>query len=343
MTSRHESGIGRRWLGRLVAAALLAAAPAGAVTLTRGPYIQLETTHGVTVVWDTDTPAACSLAVRPLGGSETIIPGSTGTVCAVRAEGLTPGTQYAYTPRADGVPLATEDVVETDHPTLPFTFLVMGETGCGGCMPGLALRSAWYATPVDFVLPTGAMVGGGLGANYAADFFTPYGTLLRRLVIWPAIDNHDVRADGGAAWRSAFYTPANNPAGSENYYSFDFGNAHVVVLDTNASTSPGSAEYTFLDNDLRASTATWKFVAFHDTIYSSGSHGSDLTVRANLVPLFDKHGVDMVFMGDDHDYERTKPLRNNVVGAAGTVYVTTGGGGDQLRPVRASSFTAYAE
>jgi len=86
-------------------------------------------------------------------------------------------------------------------------------------------------------------------------------------------------------------------------------------------------------------------VAFHDTIYSSGSHGSDLTVRANLVPLFDKYGVDMVFMGDDHDYERTKPQRNNVVvqPGAGTVYVTTGGGGDQLRPVGSSTFTAYAE
>src|SRR5882672_9590509 len=253
MTFRDESRI---WRGWFLAAALIAAAPAGAVTLTRGPYLQLETTHGVTVVWDTDTPAACSLAVRPLGGSATIIPGSTGTVCAIRAEGLTPGTDYAYTPRADGVPLSDEDVLETDHPTLPFTFLVMGETGCGGCMPGRALRDATYATPVDFVLHTGGMIGGGLSANYDPDFFTPYSTLLSSLVIWPTIDNHDVRADGGAAWRSAFYTPANNLAGSENYYSFDFGNAHVAVLDTNASTSPGSAEYTFLDNDLRASTAT---------------------------------------------------------------------------------------
>src|SRR5207247_9483129 len=105
---------------------------------------------------------------------------------------------------------------------------------------------------------------------------------------WPTSHNQHVPAAGGAARLSTFYTPANNPARSENYYSFDFGNAHVVVLDTNASTSPGSAEHTFLDNDLRTSTATWKFVAFHDTIYSSGSHGSDLTVRANLVPLFDK-------------------------------------------------------
>src|SRR5438132_807726 len=233
MTFRHEGRITRGSFRGLVAAVLLMAAPAGAVTLTRGPYLQLESTHGVTVVWDTDAPAACSLDVRPVGGSPTVIAGSTGTVCAIRADGLVPGTRYAYAPQANGVALAGEEVFETDHPTLPFTFLVMGESGCGGCMPGLALRDAMYATPV----------------------------------------------------------------------------------------------------------------AFHDTIYSSGSHGSDLTVRANLVPLFDKYGVDMVFMGDDHDYERTKPLRNNVAvqPGAGTVYVTTGGGGDQLRPVGASSFTAYAE
>src|SRR4029077_744059 len=97
--------------------------------------------------------------------------------------------------------------------------------------------------------------------------------------------------------------------------------------------------------DLAASAALWKFVVFHHTIYSSGAHGSALALQANLVPLFDRYAVDIVFMGHDHDYERTLPLRANQVVApgAGTVYITTGGGGKEFRAVGTSVFTAHAE
>jgi hypothetical protein len=64
-----------------------------------------------------------------------------------------------------------------------------------------------------------------------------------------------------------------------------------------------------------------------------------------LVPLFDAHGVDIVFMGHDHHYERTVPLRGDaeVPLGEGTVYMTTGGGGASLRAVEESDFTAYSE
>src|SRR5205807_1909996 len=81
--------------------------------------------------------------------------------------------------------------------------------------------------------------------------------------------------------------------------------------------------------------------------YSSGiTHGSNLIIRAELVPLFDAHAVDMVFTGHEHNYERTLPLQANQVVApgAGTVYVTTGGGAKNLYPLGPLSFfTAYAE
>jgi hypothetical protein len=164
-------------------------------------------------------------------------------------------------------------------------------------------------------------------------------------VIWPSLGNHDVRTGGGDPWEAAFFTPANNAAGSEHYYSFDYGPAHVTVLDSNASTSPDSAQWEFLDRDLGASAAAWKFVVFHHPVYSSGNHGGDPGLRANLVPLFDKHRVDVVFAGHDHHYERTKPMRGGqaVLPGGGTVYVTTGGGGKTIRPVGTSSFTARSE
>jgi Calcineurin-like phosphoesterase len=331
-------------LGALAAIGL-PLADAGAVTLTRGPYLQLLTTNSVAIVWNTDTAAACSLAIRPLSGTSTILSGGGGTVCAISVTGLTPGVQYGYTPRADGAALGSESIFQADDATAPYTFLVVGDTGDGGSAQ-LAVRDRMLATPADMILHTGDMIyDSGAAADFDPKFFTPYKNLVRGLVFWPCLGNHDWGTSSGQPWRDAFATPANNPAGSENYYSFDFGNAHFTVLNSNQSTSPGSAQYNFLDQDLAATGQRWKFVAFHHPIYSSSKHGSSTGIRANLVPLFDKNHVDIVFMGHDHDYERTKPLVGSaVVGPnAGTVYITTGGGGKDLYAAGTSFFTAYSE
>jgi predicted phosphodiesterase len=331
----------------LAASACADSRSAGAATCTRGPYLQLLTTHSVTIVWRTDQAAACAVALVPATGVPTTVSGSTGTLCAVAADGLAPGGVYAYTPLADGTPVAPEATFRTDDPQRPFTFLVVGDSGSGSAEQR-SVRDRMLASQADFVLSTGDMVyESGAAEDFDAAFFVPYQDLLRRVVFWPVLGNHDVKTRSGQPWRDAFYTPANNPAHSKDYYSFDFGNAHVVVLDSNADTAPGSAQHTFLDHDLAASRARWRFVAFHHAIYSVGrKHGSDLTVRRNLVPLFDRHHVDVVFNGHNHVYERSKPLRNDVVvgPGEGTTYVTTGGGGKDLQRLDPpATFTAYAE
>src|SRR5206468_12763019 len=344
-------------LSPLLCALLGAATPAAAATLTRGPYLQLLTTHSVTIVWNTDAPAACALTIHPLAdGATTLIAGGTDTVCAIPVDGLLPGAQYGYTPSADRTALAAESVFRTDDPsTTSFAFIAVGDSG-SATSSQFAVRDRMVATPVDFLLHTGDMIyDTGAAVDFDPKFFAPYRDLIRSLMFWPCLGNHDWETAIGQPWRDAFYTPANNPAGSENYYSFDFGNAHFVVLNSNGNTGPGSVQYMFLDSELAASTAVWKFVVFHHTIYSSGTtHGSDLGIRTDLVPLFDAHGVDIVFMGHEHNYERTKPLRGClsdpcagdqiVESGAGTVYMTTGGGGKELYPLGPlSSFTAYAE
>ena len=326
-------------------ALLAAATPAAAVELRRGPYLQLLTTHSVTVVWNTDVAAACSLTIRPVDGATTTVAGKTGTVCAIAVDGLSPGTEYAYTPQADGGPLGPESVFRTDDPARPFRFLVIGDSGSGDANQR-AVRDRMLALPADLLLHTGDMVyDAGAASDFDPKFFTPYRDLIRRLVFWPCRGNRDVKTDGGQPWRDAFGTPANNPAGSEDYYSFDYGNAHFVVLDSNQSTDPASPQYAFADQDLGASGALWKIVVFHHTIYSGGVHGPDLTVRANLLPLIDRYSVDIVLMGHDQDYERTLPLRAGQVvpPGQGTIYITTGGGGGELRPVTPTGLTAYAE
>jgi hypothetical protein len=329
----------------LVAFLVLPVEVAVAASITRGPYLQLLTTNGVTVVWNTDTPATCALEIGPVGGARAVIGSGRDRVCVVRAAGLSPGTEYAYRPLADGEPVAAESIFRTDDPAAPYAFVVVGDSGCG-CPTQLAVRDRMLRVPADFFLSTGDMIYEvARPEEFDPGFFVPYRDLIRRRVFWPVLGNHDIQTAGGQPWRDVFHTPANNPAGSEHYYSFRYGNVHVVVLDSNAATGPTSAQSRFLDQEFATSTAVWKVVAFHHTIYSSGAHGSATAIRANLVPVFDRHRVDLVFMGHDHIYERTRPLRaDQIVGAGdGTVYVTTGGGGKSITAAGGAAFTAYTE
>jgi hypothetical protein len=320
---------------------------AWALKLTRGPYLQSLTGDAVTVVWNTDVAAACSLSIRRVGSAATLIKGAAASkVCAVPVAGLVRGGQYAYVPLADGKAVGEESVFQAELPLgLPYTFQVVGDSGCG-CAKQTALANLMLASPPSFVIHTGDMAYDlGAAAEFDTKYFTPYRDLLRRVVIWPSLGNHDVKTSNAQPWLDAFYTSANNAAGSERYYSFDYANAHVTVLDSNVDMAPGTAQYRFAAEDMAATTATWKFLVFHHSVYSSGVHGSATGIRAEMLPLIDGSGIDMVFMGHDHDYERTKPMRGDaVVGAGeGTVFITTGGGGASIRGVGTKRFTAYSE
>ena len=98
---------------------------------------------------------------------------------------------------------------------------------------------------------------------------------------------------------------AEYPALSE--YSFDYGPAHFVCLDTNSYTAPEAIQ-AWLEKDILASKQPWKFVCFHvPAFHTSSQHYSEQKMRL-LEPTFEKCGVDVVFAGHVHNYQRSKPL-----------------------------------
>jgi hypothetical protein len=135
----------------------------------------------------------------------------------------------------------------------------------------------------------------------------------------------------------------------EYYYTFEYGNAQFFMIDSNRKVGPGTEQYGFLERELQASRAEWKVVCYHHPAYTSDENDygntwygpstrGDLRTR-QLVPLFDEHGVDIVWNGHIHSYERTWPLREHKATAPGdgTVYMVTGGGGGGLElagPIR---------
>ena len=108
----------------------------------------------------------------------------------------------------------------------------------------------------------------------------------------------------------------------QDYYSFDYSNAHFIFLDTNDATSAsglGSGQYDWLVSDLENTDKDIIFVIMHKSLYSTGSHANDkevIAMREQLVPLFAEHEVDIVFGGHDHVYAEAV--------VDGTLYVTLG-------------------
>ena len=157
--------------------------------------------------------------------------------------------------------------------------------------------------------------------------------------IRPAVGNHEYKTDSKA---SGYYTYFGAAAGdpTKGWYSYDLGTWHVVVLNGNCGIvggcGSGSAEETWLKNDLAAHPAACTVAYWHQPRWSSGGeHGSDVSYDAWWKDLYGA-GVEIVLNGHDHDYERfgpqtpagtadsTKGVREFVVGTGGRSHYVWG-------------------
>ena len=331
----------------LVTLLLLHAGGASAATLTRHPSLWRVTTSSILIAWQTDvaTPGKVLYGTTPALGAEAT-DGVTVTNHAVTLTGLTPATRYWY--KIVSGPDSLTPGVDTLHTAplgaapRPFRFVAFGD--CGVDDPNqYAVAARIDALNPDLGLVLGDVIyEAGEAANFTPRYFTPYRPILRRSVWYPVVGNHDIATSNGQPFLDAFYLPTNSQDGTEKYYSFDYGNAHFVALDGNQLFN--GAMYDWVDADLAATTKRWKIVYFHQPMYSDpGVHGSDLTLRSNLDPIFTAHKVDLVFQGHNHYYSRSYPIANGAAvdtaqGAGyrdpgGAIYVVAGGGGRSLYAV----------
>ena len=106
------------------------------------------------------------------------------------------------------------------------------------------------------------------------------------------------------------------------YYSFDWGDAHFAVLNTNDMYPMSASQINWLKNDMNASNAQWKIVLMHRALYSAGKNINkpDTVIMRNLLlPVIDELGIDIVFAGHDHMYMRTETVKGEEVQTAQTV------------------------
>lgn len=254
--------------------------------------------------------------------------------------GLLPGTTYHY--RVGGEGHWSEDRTFTTAPApgsaQPFKFAVGGDSRDNQAVWGQAL-DAIDALGVDFYLFTGDAVD--LGSNtdeWDAWFAAGEGHLDQRPLMM-AHGNHEFQVQ-------PYYALLAQP-GNEQWFSFDYANAHFVALnDTIAAQGDLEVQRDWMQADLAATSAPWRLTFHHIPAYSScTTHGSDATLQELWSPVQEAGGVALDFAGHNHNYERSWPLRDGaqVADTAGTTYVVAAGAGADLYGNDLSNaFTAVA-
>lgn len=193
-------------------------------------------------------------------------------------------------------------------------FAVIGDNGTGDAAQyQLADRMTEFRRQFafDLVLMVGDnFYGSQRPSDLVMKFERPYKSLLDAGVTFQAaLGNHD-EPD------SVNYPPLN--MGGQRYYSFVRGHVRFFVLDTN-SLDPKQLQW--MERALQDAREDWKISYFHHPLYSNaGRHGSSVDVRLRLEPLLTRYGVNVVFSGHDHVYERLKPQK-------GITYFVCGSGG----------------
>ncbi len=120
-------------------------------------------------------------------------------------------------------------------------------------------------------------------------------------------------------------------------YSFDYGNIHFAVVNTNDMLSISLSQLIWLKNDMNSTDKDWKIVLMHKSPYSLGKDAKwpdALYLQRSLATVVDECGVDLVLSGHDHQYIRTKPLKSNKVNEDGTIYILSGTAGAKRYEVR---------
>lgn len=289
------------------------AAAVAAVVLTRGPVAESVTQRSAIISFRTAAPEHSFVTLESGAG----IDAGTGVDHVARLTRLTPGSRYTYTVRTGSGVLATGRFRAAPARAGRFTFAVVGDFGSGDKNETAvaSLIESWHP---DFVLTVGDNAyPQGSPELLDRDIFDPYAAVMRESAWFPALGNHDVKANGGQPELDAFHS-----LGSERWYRFTWGNAAVTVLDSDVSVGPGSPQLRFARGAL-ALPSCFRFAAWHHPPWEPPGRRFSPGLRRNIVPLVEKDGVQVVFEGHLHAYARSRPHH-------GVLYVAVGTGGADL-------------
>lgn len=301
------------------------------------PMLCSATPTSMLVKWTTDAPSSSRVRYGTSVGAlnNTVSDAALTTEHEVTINGLSPSTLYYYAIGTSTTDLEGDDATHffrtfpAQDSRPPTRVWVIGDAGTT-YQSQLDVRDAYAnftgANKADLWLMLGDnSYWQGRAFEYHESIFKVYQQQLRNTPLFPTPGNHDYYSGANASSNNGpFFSSFANPklgqsggvaSNTEAYYSFDYGRAHFICLDSYGnSRAVGGAMYNWLVNDLAyADThSDWVIAYWHHPPYSKGSHDTDQAagdestdMRTNFLPLLEQHGVDLVLSGHSHVYERS--------------------------------------
>lgn len=304
------------------------------------PYLQLPTPDAISILWETanNTHGRVEYGPTEALGRSGEQPGAR-ALHEIRLSNLKPATTYYYRVHSgdqvskvysfkSAPPLGTKKwrlAVYGDSRTNPATHAKVAE----------GIRAA----NVDLIVHTGDIVTNGKDHDsWRKQFFEPLGALARSTPWVSTIGNHEMDSENYFSYMAL--------PGNERYFAFDFANADIVCLDSNAWIAKGrdSDQVKWLTEHLAAKRdATWTFVVFHHPLFSAHATRPISPLRWDWAPIFldPANRVDGVLTGHDHFYARNYRMgRLAEAPEPGVLFLTSAGGGAPLYPCREFDYVA---
>jgi tartrate-resistant acid phosphatase type 5 len=257
---------------------------------------------------------------------------------------LPPGAAYARSFAPQDEPHAPEQVDSA------LCWIVLGDWGTGGAVQrqvAAAMSALAHRAPVHFILSVGdniypAGVRSAQDPQWESKFARIYADSLLQVPWYPVLGNHDYRGDPDAQIAYSRRNPLwHMPA---RYYVVekplpDGTLAAFVALDTqqllNGNPQQRARQLRWLEEQLRRSSAQWKFVFGHHPLRSAGLYGENATLLRLLKPIFERYGVAVYFCGHEHDLQLLKHPEDGF-------YCVVSGAGSSARPTGYSAASIFA-
>ena len=290
----------------LVMCLVLIVPPAHA-DITMPPYLQAVSTNGVWVLVECNSTSAVAVqyGLTTAYGSTATTSSYLGTtggtyVHRVQLTGLQPNTTYHYR-ASQGATTSSDAAFKTAvQAGTSFRFAFMSDFQSTATTQDAMVAQLLNQHNPQFSVYGGDMANDGtVYSDYKDDFFTKQQALVAKVPFFGCVGNHD----GWGTNPQAFLQAPASASGTQAYYSFDYGDAHFLILNNNVPYTASSAQSAFAKADLAGSSKTWKIVAFHMSAYCAGGHGENADMKTMTTNVFEPCGVDLVLTGHSHFYQ----------------------------------------
>ena len=240
----------------------------------------------------------------------------------IQLSGLDPNTTYHYRARQGGDVSADASFRTAPNPGTPFRFVWLADFRTNVSVHDSFSLLAANAQPL-MALYGGDLCARSTYASFKEEFFRPNElAFIARVPFFNAPGNHE----GWKQNTKAFTQSPASPSGTQDYYSFDYGDVHVLMLNNEIPYDEASPQFKFAQEDLARTTKPWKIVGAHRPAYCAGGHNEDARMKKITVRVFEPNHADLVLGGHTHFFQHNlvNGIHHFVLGSVGAPLYNVG-------------------